>query len=197
MEFIKWFASQEASYLGNFLGGMVLIIALGTYYWNKKNRRTDDYINKIKRTFEHVSKLRDFYINYYFLNINNFIDNVVNKKSESELSAISRIDNRTSFIGIAAMEQIRTDMLDIYKFLEETRYVLKENSKYDLFENEIIKDYFKRYSFQIKQFFVGMELMILINKSKTIIQIEGFGAIDEKDLQNLKNYFTTKFDFLK
>lgn len=201
MNIIKWIweaiTSQQASYLGNFLGGFVLFFAAATYLWNKKAGKTDDYMNKIKRTFEHVSKLKNFYVNFYFLYINEFINNIVNKKNESELVVTSRNDNKTIYTGAAAIEQIRTDMLEIYKFLEETMYILKENKKYELFEVDIVKDYFKRYSFQIKEFFSGMEMMILINKSKTNVHIDGFGSIDEKDLQNLKNFFAVKFDFLK
>lgn len=187
---------QDAGNIGNLLSGITIFIVAISYYLNRQNRKSDDYINRVKRTFKHVGRLKEFYTQYYFLYIQQLIDNFINKRPIEELSVMSRLDSKTEFTGNAAREQIRTDMLEVYKFMEETMYLLRKNKEFNLIDVRVIEDYLKRYSKQIKLFFTGQEMLTLIFKSNNIME-EGFGHIDDKDFAELKNYFQTHYSFLK
>lgn len=202
IDFIKWFLgffiSSSAGYFGSFLSGITIFIIFLQYRKYKKNRETEDYGTKLSRTFEYINRLKEYYNEFYFYNITEYVDNITNRKSLEELRTINRKLNYSEVAGSGAEEFVKRDLMEVYTFLKEVSYVLKRNQQYDLVAKDLLDEYFKSFDIQIKNFFIAANLMLKVKEHKFgNSNVAGWGDIDSDSLQELQNVLSKEFSFLK
>lgn len=193
--FWKLITSQEVANLGIFLAGIAATLAFLKYRDDRKNRETDDYWSKLKRTFDYIDRLKSFYNNFYFLNISKYIDNIIKREDITELEVTNK--NFIKIKGIGATAVVSENLVEIFSLLRELSCVLEKNKYYNLVDEKILNKFIRMYAIQIKNFFVAVNINLGIDRYKSSKPLEGFGNISEEEIRYTRNILDKNFKFLK
>lgn len=189
-------SSNELGNVGNLLSGITIVVIFFQYRKYKKEQDSNEYWGKIKRTFKYIERLKGFYSDYIFLNIRKYIDNVTKRESVEKLK-IWDPDKKFESSGVGAEEIVRMQIVEVYTFFKEISYILIKNKDYSLIDENILKEYFKNYTFQINDFFIASNIILGLKgtalKSNNLF---GWGYFDEADLQKIRKILQENLNFI-
>lgn len=191
-EFFNLITSKEAGNFGDFLSGLAIAFIVLAYFLQRRQKGVADFTQKISNTFLYGRKIREFYENFGFYLFKRFLESFLNREEVNSLKVF--VDGET-VEGTGVIVKTQQKAFEFFLLLQEIMYALKKNSLVNYIDEEELGRILRSYSIQIKEFFSVVDILVAENRKNG--NQDGWGIIREEDFITLKNFFQTKYGFLK
>ena len=192
---------QNLSYVGNFLAGFTIVILVYDLIRRRNNEYETKYFEKTTRTFQYTDRLR--HLDTHFSNIYTYTQ-IKNKNNPTSKHFYWRINNNGNLYSTEVNQEnyeleIRSDLIDIYRFLKEVDFILKDIKSRRLIDFNILYEAFWGYKIDINNFFIVAFDFVSSKEVRYGPAVQGLrGDFTRENLvdliKSLKNI--DKFDFL-